>query len=185
MSTKQQFSLGSFLWRYFPISKPSYTAIISLSTELTDIFSKYILELMPEYEVLVINMKEKIEDLHKFQDKKIYVFDFRKIPGKFPSWEDIDKFDEIKFKLFLFDEDMKRIPGALLTRSDLILLEELKDYMSMFFSGISFTVDREVVAYIIDKSEMMPLYYFFDTQLMARTFRLKVTVERDLKSHNV
>jgi hypothetical protein len=138
---------------------------------------------MPEYEVLIVNTKEKIEDTYKFKDKKIYVFDFRNIghdiQGKFPYWEDIDKLDEIKYKIFLFDENMKKIPGALLTRADLILLEELKDYMSMFFSGISFSIsDREVICYLIDKTEMMPSYYFFDSRLMTRTFRLKVTVEK-------
>jgi hypothetical protein len=186
MSTKQQFSLQEFRWRYgsFPINKPSYSAVISLQCELTELFSKYLLELMPEYEVIRVDTKEKFENLQKFQERKIYLFDFiriskeTKLPEKFPLWEDIDKLDEIKFKIFLYDENTKKIPGALLTRADLILMGELRDYMSMFFSGVSFSVDREVVTYIIDKTEMMPSYYFIDTRIMARTFRMKVTVDR-------
>lgn len=180
MSTnKQQFCLTEFKWRgSFPISKQNYSVVISLQNELTGLFGKYILELMPEYEVILIDTKQKFEEL-KIENRKIYLFDCRNWGSeKYPLWEDIDKLDEIKYKIFMYDENTKRIPRALLTKADLIILEELRDYMTMFFSGISFSIDKEVVAYIIDKTEMSPFYYFFDSRLMLRTFKVKVEREK-------
>jgi hypothetical protein len=191
MTTRQQFCLKEFKWSYFPINKSSYTAVISLQIELAELFLKYLIELMPEYPVIVIDSRKKFEELQKFQQRKVYVFNFTMLPetdsvypvtGIFPFWEDIDRLDEIKFKIFLYNENTKKIPGALLTRADLILMGELKDYMSMFFNGISFSVDREVICYLIDKTEMTPSYYFFDSRLMNRTFRLNV-VKEEIKEY--
>ena len=96
-----------------------------------------IIELMPEYECITVDTKEKLERLSPVpQERKIYLFDFRKNSGGTQmegSWEDIYMFDKIKFKIFLYDENYTVIPKTIITNSDLSILTDIKDYMKMFF----------------------------------------------------
>jgi hypothetical protein len=181
MAGKQEFSLSEMKWKYFPFTKSKYSVVVSLEKELSGLFGKYISELMPDYELINIDTKEKFDTvcLGKPQlDQKIYMFDFRDVRGgKFPMWEDIDRLDAIKYKIYLYSECANTIPKSLITRADLLILSDIKDYMSSFFSSINFTLNRPVVAFFIEKTDMIPNYYYYDVSMFKRIFKMEIDVE--------
>ena len=181
MSGKQEFSISEFKWRYFPFEKQKYSIVISLQKDLSGMFGKYISELMPDYELINIDTTEKFDTicLEKPLDRKIYMFDFLDVNGgKFPVWEDIDRIDEIKYKIFLYNEDVKTIPKSLITRADLLILTNL-DVM-----GIKFSLNKPVVAFFIEKTDIIPEYHYYDVITFKRNFYLELQKANNKGKHN-